>query len=132
MSGRVRVGAAECRREWARLREEWGPGREHGWIGSSLGELIAAAVDEPVLLRLFPYTSMNELHVSQSGDFRQYGGEGFPGVVGWEGGYHVVEGAGGDRRTVLSTPDPARALACFVELVERRLVERRPAERRAP
>ncbi|QKW19445.1 hypothetical protein HUT16_10495 [Kitasatospora sp. NA04385] len=125
MSGRAPAGAAECRRAWEELREAWGPGREHGWVGASLGELIGAAMDEPVLRRLFPRTSMNELHVSRSGDVREFGREGFPGVAGWPGGYQVVEGSG-ERVVLLSTPDPVEAPACFV-----RLVERRPARLRA-
>ncbi|RKE18928.1 DUF6193 family natural product biosynthesis protein [Streptomyces sp. TLI_171] len=107
-----------CRGEWAELVQAWGPERDHGWVGPSLHRLLELAVAEPTLMRLWPYTSMNVLGLSATGDFRDYGQEPFPAVTCWEGGYRVLAAPGARGEPVLETTDPAEALACLVGMLD--------------
>ncbi|MGA4539199.1 DUF6193 family natural product biosynthesis protein [Uniformispora flossi] len=86
-------------------------------MSSALGELLRLAAQEPVLRILFPWTSMNQLHVSATGDFRDYAHEAFPAIAASRQGFVVMAHPWGLRNTVLETADPAAALACMVRLL---------------
>ncbi|MFF0293902.1 DUF6193 family natural product biosynthesis protein [Kitasatospora sp. NPDC004614] len=105
---------------WTALAECWGPARDHGWIGTSMGDLLRLALAEPRLAEFWPWTGMNELHLSTSQDFRDFGKDSFPAVAAWQGGYRVLAApARQGAETVLETTDPAEALACLLELMGR-------------
>jgi hypothetical protein len=81
-------------------------------------DLLQLAVDEPVLRRLVPWTSLNELHVSATGDFRDFSSEPFPAIAASTRGFVVMAHPWGLEHVVLETADPAAALACMVRLME--------------
>jgi hypothetical protein len=105
--------------EWRAVLGAWGPPHQEGdRFGPPMSALLRLAADEPALRGLFPWTSMNELHVSATGDFRDHGSEPFPAIAASTSGFMVMEHPWGRDHVVLRTSDPAVALACLVRLVE--------------
>jgi hypothetical protein len=80
-------------------------------------DLLQLAVDEPVLRRLVPWTSLNDLHVSATGDFRDYSSEPFPAIAASTRGFVVMAHPWGLEHVVLDTVAAAAALACMVRLI---------------
>jgi hypothetical protein len=109
-------------REWRAALGVWRPPHKVGdWASPAMWRLLQLAVDEPVLRALFPWTSMNELHVSATGDFRDYRSESFPAIAASVSGFVVMAHPWGLEHGVLETSDPAASLACMVRLMEDRL-----------
>ncbi|MFI6289514.1 DUF6193 family natural product biosynthesis protein [Streptomyces sp. NPDC051018] len=110
---------SECDRTWQGTLEAWRPPHRPGdWASPAMWAVLQLAAEEPVLRRLFVWTSMNELHVSATGDFRDYTVEPFPAIAASTRGFVVMTHPWGLDHTVLETSDPAAALACMVRLME--------------
>ncbi|MEY9873292.1 hypothetical protein ABH931_002774 [Streptacidiphilus sp. MAP12-33] len=116
-------GDGERDREWQGLLDSWRPPHAPGDVVSpALWDLLELAAAEPQLRRLFPWTSMNELHVSTTGDFRDYGAEPFPAVAASTTcGFIVMAHPWGEDHVVLESQDPAVALECMVRLTREAL-----------
>ncbi|MEU2630089.1 DUF6193 family natural product biosynthesis protein [Kitasatospora sp. NPDC007106] len=113
----IRGGDNERDREWRATLDAWRPPHQPGErFGPALWSLLEPAAQEPVLRGLFPWTSMNALHVSATGDFRDYSSEPFPAIAASTCGFLVMTHPWGPDRVVLDTADPAIALACMVRL----------------
>ncbi|MET8952964.1 DUF6193 family natural product biosynthesis protein [Streptomyces sp. NPDC004393] len=114
------VGGARDR-EWRTALCTWRPPHKaDDWASPAMWRLLQLAVDEPVLRAFFPWTSMNELHVSATGDFRDYRNESFPAVAASASGFVVMTHPWGLEHVALETSDPALALACLVHLIQDR------------
>ncbi|MFD9100288.1 DUF6193 family natural product biosynthesis protein [Streptomyces virginiae] len=112
-------GDGERDREWQEILNAWRPPHQPGnWVSPAMWDVLKLAAEEPVLRRLFPWTSMNELHVSATLDFRDYSAEPFPAIAASTGGFVVMTHPWGLDHVVLRTTDPAAALACMVRLME--------------
>jgi len=108
----------EREREWQATLDAWGPPHPAGDRASpAMWRLLRLAAEEPVLRALFPWTSMTILHVSATGDFRDYSGEPFPAIAASTSGFLVMTHPWGRGRVVLDTADPAAALACMLRLM---------------
>ncbi|WRZ90266.1 DUF6193 family natural product biosynthesis protein [Streptomyces sp. NBC_01007] len=113
--------AGERDREWRAALRAWRPPHKAGdRAGPTMWRLLRSAVDEPALRALFPWTSMNEPHVSTTGDFRDCRSESFPAVAASAGGFVVMAHPWGLAHVVLETSDPAAALACMARPTEGR------------
>ncbi|SEM63924.1 DUF6193 family natural product biosynthesis protein [Streptacidiphilus jiangxiensis] len=112
-------GGSDHDRDWREVLDAWRPPHQAGdWASPAMWDLLQLAADEPALRRLFPWTSMNELHVSETGDFRDYAGEPFPAIAASTSGFVVMAHPWGPDHVVLETADPAATLACMVRLME--------------
>ncbi|WP_030463366.1 DUF6193 family natural product biosynthesis protein [Kitasatospora sp. NRRL B-11411] len=110
---------SEHERTWQGVLEAWGPPHQPGdWASPGVWAVLQLAAEEPVLRRLFVWTSMNELHVSATGDFRDYSVEPFPAIAASTSGFVVMTHPWGPDHAVLESTDPAAALACMVRLTE--------------
>ncbi|MFD7872851.1 DUF6193 family natural product biosynthesis protein [Streptomyces sp. NPDC059766] len=109
---------SECDRTWREALEAWRPPHQPGdWVSPGVWAVLQLAAEEPVLRRLFVWTSMNELHVSATGDFRDYAIEPFPAIAASTRGFVVMTHPWGPDHTVLETTEPAAALECMVRLM---------------
>ncbi|MFI6151827.1 DUF6193 family natural product biosynthesis protein [Kitasatospora sp. NPDC051170] len=115
--------AAERDREWQALLDHWCPPHKPAdWVGPAVWALLELAAAEPVLRGLFPWTSMNVLHVSRSDDFRTNGTEPFPAVAASTTyGFSVMTHPWGPDHVVLETTDPVIALEHMVRLTRETL-----------
>ncbi|MFI1093915.1 DUF6193 family natural product biosynthesis protein [Streptomyces sp. NPDC020917] len=78
----IEGAGGERDQDWLATLNAWGPPHLGGdWARPAMWRLLQLAVEEPVLRALFPWTSMNVLHVSVTGDFRDYSGEPFPAIA---------------------------------------------------
>ncbi|WP_448701852.1 DUF6193 family natural product biosynthesis protein [Streptomyces avidinii] len=112
-------GDGESDRAWQGILSAWRPPHQPGHrFRPALWDVLKLAAEEPVLRRLFPWTSMNELHVSATGNFRDYSAEPFPAIAASTGDFVVMTHPWGLDRVVLRTTAPAAALACMVRLME--------------
>ncbi|MGW4380950.1 DUF6193 family natural product biosynthesis protein [Kitasatospora sp. NPDC004531] len=110
---------SECDRTWQGALEAWRPPHQPGdWASPGVWAVLQLAAEEPVLRRMFVWTSMNELHVSATGDFRDYSVEPFPAIAASTSGFVVMTHPWGPDHAALETTDPAAALACMVRLME--------------
>ncbi|MCX4461374.1 DUF6193 family natural product biosynthesis protein [Streptomyces sp. NBC_01728] len=101
-------GDGEHDGEWQRTLNAWRPPHQPGdWASPALWNLLELAAEEPALRRLFPWTSMNELHVSATGDFRDYSTEPFPAIAASTGRFLVMTHPWGLDHVVLKTTNPA-------------------------
>jgi hypothetical protein len=80
--------------------------------------VLKLAAEEPVLRRLFVWTSMNVVHVSVTGDFRDYADEPFPAISASSSGFAVMTHPWGPDHVVLETTDAVAAVACMLRLME--------------
>ncbi|MEV7525892.1 DUF6193 family natural product biosynthesis protein [Streptomyces sp. NPDC091371] len=112
-------GDSERDRAWQGTLNTWRPPHQPGhWASPAVWDVLKLAAEDPALRRLFPWTSMNELHVSATGDFGDYTAEPFPAIAASTGGFVVMTHPWGPDHVVLETTDPAAALACMVRLLE--------------
>jgi hypothetical protein len=111
-------GDGERDMEWQAILDCWRPPHRPGdWVSPALWDVLELAAAEPLLRRLFPWTAMNELHVSTTGDFRDYRNEPFPAIAASTTcGFLVMTHPWGLDHVVLETRDPAVALECMVRL----------------
>jgi hypothetical protein len=108
---------------WRGLLDDCRPPHRNGdSFTPAMWQLLQVAVDEPGLRSMYPWTSMNILHVSVTGDFRDYAGEPFPAIAAWSGGFTVMTHPWGEDNIVLETLAPAEAVACMIRLMEAREV----------
>ncbi|MER7585011.1 DUF6193 family natural product biosynthesis protein [Kitasatospora sp. NPDC097691] len=127
-------GDGERDRQWQAILDHWRPPHTPGdWVSPALWDLLEPAASEPLLRRLFPWTAMNELHVSATGDFRQYRTEPFPAIAAsTTHGFLVMTHPWGPDHVVLETTDPAAALECMVLLTSEALSNEPPGDTEVP
>lgn len=110
---------AERDREWQAMLDAWRPPHRSGdWVSPALGKLLRQAARKPLLRKLFPWTSMNQFHVSATGDFRDYAHEPFPAIAASHHGFVVMAHPWGLEHVVRETTDPSVALACMARILQ--------------
>jgi len=110
---------------WEELLDSYGPPhREDDWVAPAMWPLVQAAMLDPVLRSKYPWTSTNQLHVSSSDDWEDFGSETFPGIAAWSGGYSLVAHPWGEGRIVLETTAPGEAVAFLAAVVREQMPDR--------
>lgn len=106
---------------WAEFLEKYPP-RPDGedQPSPSLGLLLQAAVREPVLSSMYPWMSMQQLSVSTSDNWQDWGREPLPAIFARPDSYSVVDRSARGDRVAFETTDPAEAVAFAARLVRDR------------
>ncbi|WP_234348906.1 SUKH-3 domain-containing protein [Streptomyces sp. WM6373] len=103
---------------WAELLDECPPPPDgEGRSSPSLGLLLQAAAREPLLSSMYPWMSMQQLSVSTSGSWEDWGREPLPAMFARPDSYSVVARSDQGDRVAFETADPAEAVAFAARLV---------------
>ncbi|MGW1093504.1 SUKH-3 domain-containing protein [Streptomyces sp. NPDC002596] len=86
----------------------------------SLWLLLQAAMREPLLSAIYPWISMQQLSVSTSDSWEEWGHDPLPAMFARPDSYSVVSRSDRGDRVVLETADPAEAAAFAARLVRSR------------
>ncbi|MEU9081430.1 SUKH-3 domain-containing protein [Streptomyces sp. NPDC048357] len=105
---------------WAALLEGFRPRPSQDDRSASMWVLLQAAVREPSLSGMYPWISMQQLSVSASDSWEDWGREPLPAMYARPGRYEVVDRSGRGDRTAFETADPAEAVAYAARLVRDR------------
>ncbi|WP_420715005.1 DUF6193 family natural product biosynthesis protein [Streptomyces sp. WM6372] len=79
----------------------------------SVGLLLQSAMSEPMLRGMYPWFSMNQLNVSVSGTWEEWGREPFPAMLAAPDAYLVLAHPVREGHVVLATADPAEAATFY-------------------
>ncbi|MFD9162150.1 SUKH-3 domain-containing protein [Streptomyces sp. NPDC059558] len=103
---------------WAELLAEYLPQSEGEDPSSpSLGLLLQAAAREPLLSSMYPWMSMQQLSVSPSDNWEDWGREPLPAMFARPDSYSVVDRSDRGDRVTFETRDPAEAVGFAARLV---------------
>ncbi|MFF4432572.1 SUKH-3 domain-containing protein [Streptomyces sp. NPDC001513] len=105
---------------WAALLEGYRPQPSQDDWSTSMWLLLQAAVREPLLSGMYPWISMQQLSVSASDSWEDWGREPLPAMYAQPDRFAVVDRLDRGDRTAFETADPAEAVAYAARLVRDR------------